>query len=128
MQLDAQTIAIVVAAVTFTADRAIALVKAARERVGNGGETCMVAHERMRTVIDRLATLQEKEIDILQHQTAALEIIKLIVDRRDRGRSYSPLSVDMLRDLDERRNEVVLARQQMTDPPPARGRNKEIDK
>jgi hypothetical protein len=124
VQLDAQTVAIVVAAVTFTADRAIALVKAARERVGNGSEACTVAHERMRIVIDRLATLQEKEIDILQHQTAALEIIKLIVDRRDRGRSYSPLSVDMLRDLDDRRNEVVLARQQMSDPPPEDAKKK----
>jgi hypothetical protein len=124
MQLDAQTIAVVVAAVTFTADRAIALVKAARERAGGGNETCMVSHERMRVVIDRLATLQEKEIDILQHQAAALEIIKLIVDRRDRSRSYSPLTADLLRDLDAQRNEVVLARQQMSEPPQERERKK----
>jgi hypothetical protein len=119
MDLDAATVSVIVAAVTVTLDRAIALVKVARERAA-GGTSCEVSHERMCTVLERLVEVQEKEIDILHEQGTVLEVVKLMVgeQREMRPRSYSPNTVALLQELDRRREVLDSARSQMSDPPP----------
>lgn len=126
MQLDTQTVAIVIAAVTFTVDRSIALVKAARE-YSSGGTKCSVAHDNMCKVIERLASLQEKEIEILHTLSTAAEITKLMLQDRNgdrRSRSLSPLTVELIRGLEARRDDLSSARQEMSDPPPSREKPK----
>jgi hypothetical protein len=130
MQLDPTTITVILAAVTVTLDRAVALAKAIRDRA-NPAQSCSNAHDNMCKVIDRLATLQEKEIEILHSLSTSAEITKLMLndnvgDRR--ARSYSPRTVDLIRDLLEEKNKLSFAKNQMSDPPPDTERKKRGEK
>jgi hypothetical protein len=124
MNLDATTISVIIAAVTVTLDRAVVLVKAAREH--GTGRSCSTDHELMCKTLDQLAKLQEKEVEILHGLSTSAEITKLMLQDRPGGRdrSYSPMTVELIHELDRRRMNLAEANRKMSDPPPSREREK----
>jgi hypothetical protein len=124
MQFDIPTASVTLAAVVLTVERGAALIKAAREVFGGASSSrpCAVDHEKMCSVLERVASVQEKTVEILYEQGTVLEVLKLMIDQQGGGRtrSLSPNTVELITELFKRRDEMNSARVQMSDPPPGR--------